>query len=292
MLVATPYRAFDGPRVISEVRKSYATNNLIDFRPKLAGDLLVRTSNEKKWWPRRAVVRNGQLQLSGGHGDGAPTALRLPLRHLSLKAGALPNSLSLCKGQTVVLTLQTGTQRSFDIWVKTIAIELIRQTPLEDVKYLDIFTFATCWTKNQPKDCNSNYIEEPVEPRCTACVKNNNEPPSEEKTVETLLKKCQNAENYVPVKEKLILFESLCKMGRKVRSTEDVSCKTGVGGTKRARSMHDLSNFNQHSAVREICKYFEIKSEASESASGVHTYGTIARFNHSDSQLNSARKVF
>jgi hypothetical protein len=104
--VATPYRAFDGPRVISEVRKSYATNNLIDFRPKLAGDLLVRTSNEKKWWPRRAVVRNGQLQLSGGHGDGAPTALRLPLRHLSLKAGALPNSLSLCKGQTVVLTLQ------------------------------------------------------------------------------------------------------------------------------------------------------------------------------------------
>jgi hypothetical protein len=192
----------------------------------------------------------------------------------------------------VVLTLQTGTQRSFDIWVKTIAIELIRQTPLEDVKYLDIFTFATCWAKNQPKDCNSNYIEDPVESRCTACVKNNNEPPSEEKTVETLLKKCQNAENYVPVKEKLILFESLCKMGRKVRSTEDVSCKTGVGGTKRARSMHDLSNFNQHSAVREICKYFEIKSEASESASGVHTYGTIARFNHSDSQLNSARKVF
>ncbi|XP_044253694.1 uncharacterized protein LOC123004461 [Tribolium madens] len=275
MLVATPYREFDGPpRVISEVRKSYASK-WIDFKPKLAGDLLVRTGNDKKWWPRRAVVRNGQLQISAI--EDAPN-VRLPLRHLSLQAGALPNSLSLCKGEDVVLTIQTADERSFEIWVKTIAIELIRQTPLEDVKYLDIFTLASYWGRKTSKDCNSNYIEPPVENPCAVCVTN-----IEEKNIENLLKKCQNAESYVPVKEKLILFESLCKLGRKVRSTEDVSCKA-ASGTKRARSMHDLSNFSPQSAVREICKYFEIKSEAS-----VEKYGTIARFNRSDSQLTDKK---
>ncbi|XP_064213696.1 uncharacterized protein LOC100142429 isoform X2 [Tribolium castaneum] len=242
------------------------------------GDLLVRTGNDKKWWPRRAVVRNGQLQISAI--EDKPN-IRLPLRHLSLQAGALPNSLSLCRGEDVVLTIQTANERSFEIWVKTIAIELIRQTPLEAVKYLDIFTLASCWGRKTPKDCNSNYIEPPAENPCTVCVTN-----IEEKNIENLLKKCQNAESYVPVKEKLILFESLCKLGRKVRSTEDVSCRA-ANGTKRARSMHDLSNFSPHSAVREICKYFEIKSEAS-----VESYGTIARFNRSDSQLNGVKRPF
>ncbi|CAH1993172.1 unnamed protein product [Acanthoscelides obtectus] len=88
----------------------------------------------------------------------------------------------------------------------------------------------------------------------------------EEKQVEDLMKKCQNAENYVPVKEKLFLFESLCKLGRKVRSTEDVSLKIDTS-SKRARSLHDLSNINSHIAVREICKYFENKNETQENTS-------------------------
>jgi hypothetical protein len=69
MLVATPYRAFDGPRVISEVRKSYATNNLIDFRPKLAGNLgwrdLINNNNSNNG--RFGGVRQ-QRKLSGGYG--------------------------------------------------------------------------------------------------------------------------------------------------------------------------------------------------------------------------------
>lgn len=38
MLVAAPYRDYNRPRVISEVKKTYASNNLIDFRPKLTGN--------------------------------------------------------------------------------------------------------------------------------------------------------------------------------------------------------------------------------------------------------------
>lgn len=184
-----------------------------------------------------------------------------------------------------------GDESSFDRWVKTLAIELIRQTPLDAIKYLDILTLAKCWSRIESKcakDLNDNDVflqkdpeknhrvdEEPrLVPSC--CEKlplktgnvaqaiskiNSSEvrPKDPEEVVETLLKKCQNVETYVPVKEKLFLFESLCKMGRKVRSSEDVSLKPEKSTTKRAKSCHDLSTLNTQIAVREICKYFENK---------------------------------
>lgn len=176
--------------------------------------------------------------------------------------------------------------------MKTIAIELIRQTPLDAIKYLDILTIADCWKRREEsyeKDWNFNDYnpaDAKLETNCDTCKDHcektsTNQPSSsnkmtkvpekavkavgviEEQHVEDLLKKCQNVENYVPVKEKLFLFESLCKYGRKVRSTEDVSLKVDTG-TKRARSLHDLTNLNSHIAVREICKYFEKKNCSQE----------------------------
>lgn len=192
--------------------------------------------------------------------------------------------------------MQTANERVFELWVKTIAIELIRQTPLEAVKYLDILTFADSWNKKKPgedparieqasskttsstpiastplaststtaltytkidhnrrTDVNRNYVSKQPEMAPKA------EP---EACVELLLKKCQNAENYVPVREKLVLFESLCKIGR-VRSSEDVSMRNSASSTnsKRARSLHDLSNCIVSNGVREICKYFEKKTD-------------------------------
>lgn len=192
----------------------------------------------------------------------------------------------------------------------TLAIELIRQTPLDAIKYLDILTLAECWTRRDDsysKDWIFNNVAIQKEERHLSCknsrtdgdkeaanwifqgipspnsksptiesnknisnkhfVKNvetlNNFqhftqcPNSPEQVIETLLKKCQNVETYVPVKEKLFLFESLCKMGRKVRSSEDVSSKFQKSTTKRTKSCHDLTNINTQIAVREICKYFE-----------------------------------
>ncbi|CAH1972026.1 unnamed protein product [Acanthoscelides obtectus] len=55
--------------------------------------------------------------------------------------------------------MQASSQRAFDEWVKTIAIELIRQTPLDAIKYLDILTIAECWKRRddlQEKDWNYN----------------------------------------------------------------------------------------------------------------------------------------
>lgn len=221
---------------------------------------------------------------------------------------------------------QTGSQRAFDQWVKTIAIELIRQTPLDSVKYLDILTLTECWNrknstdyteidtttiitedKDKPDitkskrvlyDVNRNPVEpnkpqiSPVDSKDTVdsrvpCLE------EDEKAVEVLLKKCQNPESYVPVKEKLVLFESLCRLGRKVRSTEDVTFKIDVE-TKRARSLHDLSNcVSTHIAVREICKYFENKGDDEERA---RSFPIANRKNrrlvNSDSQLNNVQRHF
>ncbi|KAK9885321.1 hypothetical protein WA026_010815 [Henosepilachna vigintioctopunctata] len=268
----------------------------------------------KNWWPRKVTVRGGQLVVSSRRSDDCLPTLRLPLRQLSLQAGPLVNSLALTKGSIIVLTIQTSTEQHFDLWVKAIAIELIRQTPIFAVKYLDILNLTGKFKKNDndETDCNCNNLFDKfsdnnrnteIKERCDAksvridelSSSNSNdrcdgvnERLIEEKKVETILKKCQNVETYVPVKEKLVLFESLCRLGRKVRSTEDVSYRSDVE-TKRARSMHDLSNFGSHIAVREICKYFENKTEPLET----RLYTTFSERNKrplsSDSQLEDVR---
>ncbi|XP_017779143.1 PREDICTED: uncharacterized protein LOC108564571, partial [Nicrophorus vespilloides] len=261
-------------------------------------ELMVLVGGEMRWYQRRVTVRGGQLILAGCPGE-LSSALRIPLRQLSLQAGPLPNSLSLVKGKTVLLTLQTSNERSFDLWVKTVAIEVIRQTPLESVRYLDIFTLTEnsekrksnhplesppptpsciiCPPPNEPSDCNRNT---------TVINRNLLQPPNAKPSpaVDVLLQRCQSTENYVPVKEKLALFESLCRIGR-VNSTEDVSFKVDVG-TKRARSMHDLTYCFSTAGVREMCKYFETKLDDEPGCGG------RKRFINSDSNLSKVKFTF
>lgn len=204
---------------------------------------------------------------------------------------------------------QTSTRRAFNEWVKAVAIELIRQTPLRDVKYLDILSFQGNWNlpdSNCDKDCNFNdncASHSNPRTRCDICDKNrkfNNSCPSpanplrrnssfeeddvvEEKYVQDLLKRCQNTENYVPVKDKLFLFESLCKLGRKVRSTEDVPSRVDATSSKRAKSLNDLThNLGSHNAVREICKYFENKNNNCDSGSSFKIQRLGHSYNHLD----------
>lgn len=104
----------------------------------------------------------------------------------------------------------------------------------------------------------------------------------DENTIEVLLKKCQNHENYVPVKEKLLLFETLCRLGRNVRSTEDMHLKVDMVTAKRARSLHDLHSISS-AGVRRICRYFEDKCESTNDVK------KDKRLIHSDSNLNNIR---
>lgn len=205
---------------------------------------------------------------------------------------------------------QASNQREFDNWVRTIAIELIRQTPLDAIKYLDIFTLTPQKKSNKNdriiKDCNHNCLLTPIinEKKQTPTEnghfdENRNICLSEDKatnfrlqnpkttelhvtksidedeqTVELLLKKCQNSDSYVPVKEKLKLFESLCRLGR---YNEDTTANVKYA-SKRTRSLHDLSyseNLPHNAGVKQICKYFETKS--GENKTKDIKYNTIAR---------------
>lgn len=82
-----------------------------------------------------------------------------------------------------------------------------------------------------------------------------------EEDVAKLLERCQRVDHYVPVREKLTLFESLSRLGgRLARSTEDLgrtSSKPSPRGKQRARSLHDLNRGARAVPVREMCRFFE-----------------------------------
>ncbi|XP_044737841.1 probable serine/threonine-protein kinase clkA [Chrysoperla carnea] len=104
-----------------------------------------------------------------------------------------------------------------------------------------------------------------------------------EETVEQLLKKCQNSDNYVPVKDKLVLFESLCKLGRKSLINNQnliIGANNNYNNTlsiekRRTQSMYDLNNnhINGAGGVRQICKYFETQS----TTNNTNKFNTIAK---------------
>ncbi|XP_024939020.1 uncharacterized protein LOC107266000 [Cephus cinctus] len=82
-----------------------------------------------------------------------------------------------------------------------------------------------------------------------------------EEDVARLLERCQRVDHYVPVRDKLTLFESLSRLGgRLARSTEDLgrsTSKPSPRGKQRARSLHDLNRGNKSLPVREMCRFFE-----------------------------------
>lgn len=106
----------------------------------------------------------------------------------------------------------------------------------------------------------SRSIDCPAFPKSPGSPSTLRQPPCEE-DVAKLLERCQRVDHYVPVREKLTLFESLSRLGgRLARSTEDLgrtSSKPSPRGKQRARSLHDLNRGARAVPVREMCRFFE-----------------------------------
>ncbi|XP_031787225.1 uncharacterized protein LOC100678782 [Nasonia vitripennis] len=118
------------------------------------------------------------------------------------------------------------------------------------------------------------------------------DPPCEE-DVARLLERCQRVDHYVPVREKLTLFESLSRMGgRLARSTEDLgrsSSNPSPRGKQRARSLHDLNRGGAKSVpVREMCRFFE--NGQPETPVMVMAKKEVARSRYSDFGLTNGSR--
>lgn len=233
---------------------------------------------------------------------------------------------------------QAETDEEYERWVKTLAVELIRQTPLEAIRFLDILGItATIATRGydgegscmrrvpgdesdmslrsspeaslmredfQPpreraqlqceNNCTTNYERGRakqrvlVENRVCECKEkrlraqssdqvrkmsdsDSDVEDADEREMAALLRRCQQVDNYVPVREKRRLFESLCRRGRRLAQSSDNLCRSAgtaevkLRRKKRARSLHDLSRSNV--AVREICRYFETRGQLAQDVS-------------------------
>ncbi|XP_012267593.2 uncharacterized protein LOC105692751 isoform X1 [Athalia rosae] len=111
-----------------------------------------------------------------------------------------------------------------------------------------------------------------------------------EEAVARLLERCQRVDHYVPVRDKLTLFESLSRLGgRLARSTEDLGRAKAIPsprGKQRARSLHDLNRAAKSVPVREMCRFFE--GEKCEDISRISN-GQRSRFSDSLSTASRLR---
>lgn len=374
----------DKPRVISEIKKTKNGNkkklqasitSVLDGKPRISGELEWYVNG--RWETRIMEVRDGCLLVNN---SSTGLDLRLPLRHLSLQSASTPRTFSLVRDHQPVATFQARSDEQYERWVKTLVVELMRQTPLEAVRFLDIlgitativstrgqdqypnvgdsmrrgisennlssgddspakedydhshmstpeenFTFEDCFAhrgrpkerfqreclnnrKKSDEDCEmteesvselceinrgrtkerglrvrvkncesqvlgNEILKRPIRAQSSDPVRKMSDSDSEledvdEQEVAALLLKCQQVDNYVPVREKRRLFESLCRRGRRLAQSSDNLCvNTGnsevkMKRKKRARSLHDLSRSSKGSvAVREICRYFEQRGQ-------------------------------
>ncbi|RZF43280.1 hypothetical protein LSTR_LSTR001541 [Laodelphax striatellus] len=82
-----------------------------------------------------------------------------------------------------------------------------------------------------------------------------------QEAVARLMARCQQADHYVPVKDKKLLFESLCRK-RLVCSSDNIDSFSPCSGLPlavqpRAHSLHDLSRCHSALPVKQLCRYFE-----------------------------------
>ncbi|XP_046406620.1 uncharacterized protein LOC124171488 [Ischnura elegans] len=228
-------------------------------RPKMSGVLhCARSEWSPRWEPRYVRVNHGSLEVylteEGAQGWSTPYATssrprrRLPLRNLSLRrVPRRQHAFAICPREanaSPLLLCQADDEESFSRWTRTLAVELMRQTPLGEVRFLDILRITE---PPHPDDVDEQHGF-------------NGQPFPEERLsdeVERLKELCQRGT--ATVHERRQLFEALGGAGsngtleprknltssRPCASSEDlgqqIPCKSVARSrAKRAKSLHDL----------------------------------------------------
>ncbi|KAG7312112.1 hypothetical protein JYU34_001565 [Plutella xylostella] len=149
MLVGEPSPA---PRVVAGLRKlrpelsPAPVPTPTDPNLRISGVLRQYFSSaELEFTWVRAAVRGGCLLAWRDGTLPRRSAARLPLRHLHLRACAsLPNAfqLSRLRDDAAVATFQACNATEYARWVRALCVEILRQTPLPHVRFLDVLPAA------------------------------------------------------------------------------------------------------------------------------------------------------
>ncbi|XP_049799677.1 uncharacterized protein LOC126234981 [Schistocerca nitens] len=104
---------------------------------------------------RHCEVRAGSLEVLGSEPG---CCLRLPLCRLHLRPHpALPRAFTLgTDPEAPAAAFQAVSESDFSRWVRTLAVELLRQTPLDALRYLDVLAI-TATTTAAPSATGTNH---------------------------------------------------------------------------------------------------------------------------------------
>ncbi|CAH2043970.1 unnamed protein product, partial [Iphiclides podalirius] len=160
------------PRVVAGLRKlrpeltpgPIPTPTDPDFR--ISGVLRQCYDDDAVSWAWvRAAVRGGCLLAWRDGTLPRRPAARLPLRHLHLRAAArLPNAfqLSRLRDDAPVATFQACNEAEYARWVRALCVEILGQTPLPQVRFLDVLPAAD--TGRRPEKASPPPQETPACP--------------------------------------------------------------------------------------------------------------------------------
>lgn len=172
------------------------------------------------------------------------------------------------------------TETDYHHWTTTIAGQLLSQTPLEDVKYLDILGIVTDRTPMRRHSSTDSLTTASKQKKTSLDMQevNNNQMPlfntqsvykKNVSHLPDLIRECEQSRrlpvdefsDFVPVKQKRKIFErSLMCSSKSVQNLHDISSHTG--NIKSSRSMHNLDLSTV--PVKDICRYFESRFNANE----------------------------
>jgi len=112
---------------------------------------------------RYTVVREGQLVIYEDECPSGHPVIRIPLKcmHLLPAGTGLAFTLVPYNDPRPTPTFQAKSDEDYERWVKTLAAELMRQTPLEAVRFLDILGITGALRRTQSVDNLGSWHEKP-----------------------------------------------------------------------------------------------------------------------------------
>ncbi|XP_065216436.1 uncharacterized protein LOC135842751 [Planococcus citri] len=146
------------PRIVAAKLKTQFKNrtgfNDCGTKSRISGDLRIVDRSFRHL--RYAEVRDGCLILYRYVGNNKVWDFHIPLYNLNINLDSPKNycqfSLSKFGEITPIATFQVVKEQTYKKWLKTVAVEVIRQTPLNTLKFMDILFINELLERHQQTD--------------------------------------------------------------------------------------------------------------------------------------------